>query len=300
MNPLIYDPRLVGISFYPSSWLTYCWWKKSCTTFKGLHLKARAPNFYIACKHNDENGFVRLTEIPHHLSKCHPTLSLGVRGCKLCIGKCKIIEVVQDFFHPPKKGKKFFYFGFAKFFPPPTASRGSNPSSIRIGASHSSPSVLHSSLAGSWARGKMSYMAAAAHYTANYTQHSHYITRNTTRYTTPNTTEMLPGAACRVRTEKLACMFILLLKGFKAPKCCPCQQFGSVACSVACNVACSVVCSVAWSCHATPVTFTSFLEGDSASSLLLVRQPVSGMPALLCPACVAIMVKSKCVRFHAL
>jgi hypothetical protein len=28
-------------------------------------------------------------------------LSLGVRGYKLCISKSKVIEVVQDFFHPP-------------------------------------------------------------------------------------------------------------------------------------------------------------------------------------------------------
>ena len=40
--------------------------------------------------------------------------------------------------------------------------------------------------------------------------------------------------------------------------------------------------------HATLVTFMSFFEKDFASSLLLVRRPFSGMPALLCPACVAI------------
>ena len=134
----------------------------------------------------------------------------------------------------------------------------------------------------------MSYMAADARYTANYTQHSRYTTRNTTRYTTRNTTEMLPGAAFQVRTEKLTCIFISFLQSMKAPKCCPCQQFGSVACSVACRVACSVACSVAWGCHATLVTFTCFFEKDSASSFLRVRQPFSGMPALLCPACVAI------------
>ena len=26
---------------------TYCWWKNSCTTFKGLHLKPRAPNLIL-------------------------------------------------------------------------------------------------------------------------------------------------------------------------------------------------------------------------------------------------------------
>ena len=45
---------------------------------------------------------MRLTEILHHLSTCHSTLSLGVRGYKLCISKSKVIEVVQDFFHPPQ------------------------------------------------------------------------------------------------------------------------------------------------------------------------------------------------------
>ena len=139
----------------------------------------------------------------------------------------------------------------------------------------------------SCARGKMRYMVAAARYTANYTQHSSY----TTRYTTRNTTEMLPGAAFQVRTQKLNCIFISLLKSNKAPERYPCQHFGSVACSVA--------CSVAWGCHATLVTFTGFLDTDSASSLLLVRQPFSEMPALLCPACVAIMIQSTCARLHA-
>ena len=132
-------------------------------------------------------------------------------------------------------------------------------------------------------------MAAAARYTANHPQHSRHTTHNTTRYTTRNTAETLPGAAFRARTEKLACVIILFLKSLKAPKCCPCQQFGSDACSVA--------CSVAWGCHATLVTFMSFFEKDSDSSLLLVWQPFSSMLALLCPACVAI-VKFKCTRLH--
>ena len=25
----------------------YCWWKKSCTTFRGLHLKPGAPNLIL-------------------------------------------------------------------------------------------------------------------------------------------------------------------------------------------------------------------------------------------------------------
>ena len=45
----------------------YCGWKKSCTTFKGLHLKPRAPNS-ILLQDSDQNGFVRVTEILHHLS----------------------------------------------------------------------------------------------------------------------------------------------------------------------------------------------------------------------------------------
>ena len=118
---------------------------------------------------------MRLTEILHHLSTCHSTLSLGVRGYKLCISKSKVIEVVQDFFHPPKKEKDLYFWSFT-FLPVTSYFQGIK--SI-VGPSHSSPSVLHSSPAHSWARGKMSYMAADARYTANYTQHSRYTTRNT-------------------------------------------------------------------------------------------------------------------------
>ena len=67
----------------------------------------------------------------------------------------------------------------------------------------------------------MSYMAAAARYTANYKQHSRYTARNTTRYTTRNTTEMLPGAAFQVRTEKLTCIFIHSLKASKLQNAAP-------------------------------------------------------------------------------
>ena len=157
-------------------------------------------------------------------------------------------------------------FGLANFFRPSATSRGSIPSSVLLIV----PPVCFT----------LHLHTAAARNTANHPQHPRYTTRNTTRYTTRNTAEMLPGAAFRVRTEKSSCIFISFLKSIKASKCCPCQQFGSVACSVA--------CSVAWGCHATLVTFMSFFEKDSASSLLLVRQPFSGMPALLCPACVAI------------
>ena len=133
-----------------------------------------------------------MTEILHHLSTCHSTLSLGVRGCKLCISKSKAFEVVQDFFHPPKKEKDFLYFWSWKFLP--VTSYFQRIKSI-IGSSHCSPNVLHSSPAHSRAQGKLSSMTAAARYTANYTQHSPYTTRNTTRYTTRNTAELLAGAA---------------------------------------------------------------------------------------------------------
>ena len=92
------------------------------------------------------------------------------------------------------------------------------------------PVWLHSSPAHSWARGKISYMAAATRYTANQTQHPRYTTRSTTRYTTRNTAETLPGAAFRVRmpgaafrvrTEKLTCIFTSFLKSLKAPKMLP-------------------------------------------------------------------------------
>ena len=76
--------------------------EETCTTFKGLRLKPRAPNLIpSARRHIGQNGFVRVTEILHHLLTCHSTLSLGVRGYKLCNSKSKVIEVVQDFFHPP-------------------------------------------------------------------------------------------------------------------------------------------------------------------------------------------------------
>ena len=105
---------------------------------------------------------MRLTEILHHLSTCHSTLSLGVRGYKLCISKSKVIEVVQDFFHPPKKEKDFLYFWSFTFLPVTSYFQGIK--SI-VGPSHSSPSVLHSSPHAS---------------SANYTQHSAQTTRNTT------------------------------------------------------------------------------------------------------------------------
>ena len=133
----------------------------------------------------------------------------------------------------------------------------------------------------------MRYMADAARYTANYTQHSRYTTRNTTRYTTRNTTEMLPGAAFQARTEKLTCIFISLLESLKALKCCPCQHFGSVACSVA--------CSVAWDCHATLGHFHRLRKGfcflSPLASEAIFRNARATLPSLCCN-----MVKPKCAR----
>ena len=107
-------------------------------------------------------------------------------------------------------------FGLAQFFPPPATSTGSNPLLVRIDSFHNS-SLVCSSYAHDWARGKMRYMAATARYTANCMQHS----RNTTR----NTTEMLPGAAFQARTEKLTCMSISLLKKLQNSKMLPLPAF---------------------------------------------------------------------------
>ena len=85
--------------------------------FQRPTVETSRSQFNIVWRHSDQNGFVRVTEILHHLSACHSTLSLGVRGCKLCIGKCMVVEVVQDFFHPPKKEKDSLYFWSRTIFP---------------------------------------------------------------------------------------------------------------------------------------------------------------------------------------
>ena len=64
------------------------------------------------------------------------------------------------------------------------------------------------------------------HYTQHYTQHY-------TRYTTRYTAETLPGAAFRVRTDKLTCISFHSLKASKLQNAASCQQFGSVAFGVA-------------------------------------------------------------------
>ena len=161
-------------------------------------------------------------------------------------------------------------FSLANFCPPPATSTGSNPSLVRIGSFHNS-SLVCSSYAHNWARGKMRYMADAARYTANCMQHA------TLHATLPKCCQgqhFRPG-----QKNWLVCLFHCL-KSLKTPKCCPCQHFVSVACSVA--------CSVAWDCHATLGYFHKLRKKDSASSLLLVRQWFDEMPALLCPACAAI------------
>ena len=136
-----------------------------------------------------------------------------------------------------RKKRNSCIFGLANFFLPPASSRGSSI----VGCSHSSPSVPHSSPAHSWARGKISYMAAAARYNLQTTRNIH-ATLHATRHATPHATlpKRCQGAAFPVRTEKSTCIFVSFLWSLKAPKCCPCQQFGSVARSVACSVACSV------------------------------------------------------------
>ena len=116
-----------------------------------------------------------------------------------------------------RKKRNSCIFGLANFFLPPVTSRGSPI----VGCSHSSPSVPHSSPAHSWARGKISYMAAAARYTANHPQHSRYTTRNTTRYTTRNTAETLPGAAFPVRTENWLVFSFHSLKASKLQNAAP-------------------------------------------------------------------------------
>ena len=85
--------------------------------FQRPTVETSRSQFNIVWRHSDQNGFVRVTEILHHLSACHSTLSLGVRGCKLCIGKCMVVEVVQDFLHPPKKEKDSLYFWSRTIFP---------------------------------------------------------------------------------------------------------------------------------------------------------------------------------------
>ena len=115
-------------------------------------------------------------------------------------------------------------------------------------------------------------------------------TRNT-RYTTRNTTEMLPGAAFQARTEKLTCIFISLLESLTALKCCPCQHLGSVACSVA--------CSVVWDCHATLGHFHRlrkgfcFLSPLASEMAAIFRNARATLPSLCCN-----MVKSKCARLY--
>ena len=114
------------------------------------------------------------------------------------------------------------------------------------------------------------------HYTLHYTQHY----RNAA-----------PGSISGQGTKNWRVFGFHCSKKNNIPKCCPCQQFGSVACSVACSVARGVACSVAWGCHATLVTFTSFLKKDFSS----FPPSVAALPSSCCN-----MVKSKCTRLYAL
>ena len=119
---------------------------------------------------------MRETEILHHLLTCLSTLSLAVRGYKLCISKCKLIEVVQDFFHPPKKKRNSCIFGLANFFRPSATSRGSIPSSVLLivppvcfsRTQHCKPPATPT-------------LHYTQHYTLHYTQHYTQHCRNAAR-----------------------------------------------------------------------------------------------------------------------
>ena len=116
--------------------IQYCWWKKSCTTFKGLHLKPRAPNLILfedtVIKHFG-NGFARVTaKSCIHLNMSFNIDSLGVlqRGyIKYASANLLVIEAVQDFFlHHRRKKRPFHrsleFFVAPNFFPSPATSRG--------------------------------------------------------------------------------------------------------------------------------------------------------------------------------
>ena len=187
-----------------------------------------------------------MTEILHHLSTCHSTLSLGVRGCKLCISKSKVIEVVQDFFHPPKKEKDFLYVWSCKFLPVISYFQGIKPAH---GSSHSSPSVLHFFTCTDKLITQTSFifcpliLCSSSPRQLSTRQNELHGSRRTlhcklhatlTLHTARNTTATLHYVSAALptlprRTEKLTCIFMSFLKSIKAPKCCPCQQFGSVA-----------------------------------------------------------------------
>ena len=147
---------------------------------------------------------MRVTEILHHLLTCHSTLSLGVRRYKLCISKCKVIEVVHDFFHPPKNEKEFLYFWSCKFLPATNYFQGiihrwffswfpqcaslftCTQLSTRQNKLHGSRRTLHCKPPAT----------LALHYTQHYTQH-YCIARHAT----------LPGAAFRGRTRQIDLYF---------------------------------------------------------------------------------------------
>ena len=202
-----------------SSW-RFCGWKESRTTFKGLHVKHHAPKWILF-----EDAVIKmdLCEWRKSCTTCQHVIqhwAWGYGGASYALANvwlwrwCRISSIHR------RKKRIPCIFGLAQFFPPPATSTGSNPLLVRIDSFHNS-SLVCSSYAHDWARGKMRYMAATARYTANCMQHS----RNTTCNTTRNTTEMLPGAAFQARTEKLTCMSISMLKKPQSSKMLPLPAF---------------------------------------------------------------------------
>ena len=110
----------------------YCWWKKSCTTFKGLHLKPRAPNLTLFedtvikmdLREWRKSCTTRQHVIQHWASEC------GGTSCALAHPRlyrwCRISSTHR------RKKRISCIFGLAHFFPSPTTSRGSNPSSVLL------------------------------------------------------------------------------------------------------------------------------------------------------------------------
>ena len=135
-----------------------------------------------------------------------------------------------------RKKRNSCIFGLANFFPPPATSRGSSIG----GCSHSSPSVPHSSPAQlSTRQNKLHDSRRTLHCKPPTTLTLHYM-----QHYTPNCTQLFrnaPRGSISGQDRKIDLyFFISFLKSLKAPKCCPCQQFDSVACSLASSVACSV------------------------------------------------------------
>ena len=165
-----FRPLPLCISSYRHMKFRYCWWKKSCTTFRDPQLKPRAPNLTLF---EDTVIKMDLCEWRKSCTTCQHVIqhwAWGYGGATYALANvwlwrwCRISSIHR------RKKRISCIFGLAKFFPPPATSTGSNPSLVRMASCHNS-SLVCSSYALNWARGKMRYMAEAARYTANYTQH---------------------------------------------------------------------------------------------------------------------------------